>query len=96
MPKFDKEPEQEAYAVNKTTLLSFLGLLLFGFTGIVFMFNAAGRLVASIWMYTQAGSSPGRAGVEFFIATFCFIIAMFCQKATAYCLSQLRKHKLPY
>lgn len=96
MPKFTQEIiEPKSYAVNNTTLFAALGLFFFGFSGFIFVINAAVRLFASLWMYSFEGSGAIRAGMVFILATVCFILAILCRKGFRYCLFKLKQHQIP-
>ncbi|EIU9113079.1 hypothetical protein L6706_004643 [Salmonella enterica] len=95
MPKFPKEIiEPKSYAVNTTTLFAVLGLCFFGFSGFILVINAAGRLFASLWMYSFGGSDASRAGIVFVLATICFALAVLCRKGFRYCLFKLKQQQL--
>lgn len=96
MPEFSKEKiELKSYAVNNTSLLTALGLFLFGFSEIVLVFNAIFRLIASVWMYSFEGSGAIMDRMAFMLAIACFILAVLCDKGFRYCLFKLKQHQLP-
>ncbi|EMV7411179.1 hypothetical protein [Enterobacter bugandensis] len=96
MPKFPKEIiEPKSYAVNNTTLFAALGLFFFGFSGFIFLINAAVGLFASVWKYSFGGSEAIRAGMVFVLSTICFVLAVLCRKGFRYCLLKLKQHQLP-
>lgn len=97
MSKFKKEMnESNEYTANATTVLSYIGVLLFGFMGGVMMLRACIGLFSSFWMYYVENSSITSACMSFLLATVSFLLSLLSIKAFGYCRYKFKQYQLPY